>query len=441
MSLREFVYRYASELVEIQNPLPPEPTLTRSVLPLERKGLITLFQVLGSEFKCVSGVLSTRRRLFELLRVCSDVEAYLKILSAISNPSKAKVVDFKNYLKRTVIDLHKLPFIKFFPRDGGKYVTSAIFIACLNDDACNASVHRLMLIDSNKAVARIVPRHLRYIYDEYRKRGRDLPIAIVIGVHPVTLLSAALSPPFGVFELDVASTLFPDMRIAYTPNYSLPVPVPAAVVIEARISRELVDEGPFVDILGLYDSVRKEPLIHIDALYVNTEELFHVIIPSGDEHIALQSFFREALIWDSVRKVVPHIKKVRLTKSSGGWLQAVISISKMHDGDAKNVILAAFAAHPSLKFVIVVDEDVDPDDVEAVLWAVNTRVRPSRDIVIIRDARCSSLDPSSENGLCDKVGIDATIPLSGDRARYVHAYNDLGLGDTLVLDRMGRESA
>ncbi|HID80126.1 MAG TPA: UbiD family decarboxylase [Ignisphaera sp.] len=440
MSLREFVYRYANELVEISNPLPPEPTLTKNILPLERKGLIILFKVLGSEFECVSGVLSTRRRLFELLGVRNDVEAYLKILSAISKPSKAKVVDFDNYFERSAVDLRKLPFIKFFPRDGGKYVTSAIFIACLNEDTCNASIHRTMLIDSNRVVARIVPRHLRYIYNEYRKRGQSLPVAIVVGVHPAVLLSAALSPPFGIFELDVASTLFPDMRIAYTPNYGLPVPVPAAVVIEARIGEELVDEGPFVDILGLYDGVRKEPLIHIDALYINAKELFHVIIPSGDEHVVLQSFFREALIWDSVRRVVPRVKKVRLTRASGGWLQAVISISKMHDGDAKNAILAAFAAHPSLKYVIVVDEDIDPDDIEAVLWAINTRVRPSKDIVIIRGARCSSLDPSSENGLCDKVGIDATIPLSSDRARYVHAYSDLGLGEHRVSNHVGRES-
>ncbi|HIP57441.1 MAG TPA: hypothetical protein EYH02_05180, partial [Ignisphaera aggregans] len=290
MSLREFVYRYANELVEISNPLPPEPTLTKNILPLERKGLIILFKVLGSEFECVSGVLSTRRRLFELLGVRNDVEAYLKILSAISKPSKAKVVDFDNYFERSAVDLRKLPFIKFFPRDGGKYVTSAIFIACLNEDTCNASIHRTMLIDSNRVVARIVPRHLRYIYNEYRKRGQSLPVAIVVGVHPAVLLSAALSPPFGIFELDVASTLFPDMRIAYTPNYGLPVPVPAAVVIEARIGEELVDEGPFVDILGLYDGVRKEPLIHIDALYINAKELFHVIIPSGDEHVVLQSF-------------------------------------------------------------------------------------------------------------------------------------------------------
>lgn len=430
MSLREFVSSFKTEIIEIGDVLPPTPELTRRILPIERQGKIVIFDVLGSDFRCVSGVLGKRNRLYQLLGARSDEEAYSKLLAAIANPSKAKSVEFWNYFTTFTQGIDKLPFIKFFPRDGGRYVTSSIFVACL-DDVCNASIHRTMIVDAERLVARIVPRHLRYIYNEYRKRGQDLPVAIVIGAHPAALLAAASSPPFGVFEIEVASSISPDIRIAYTPRYRIPVPIPAAVVIEARITSELIDEGPFVDLLGLYDRVRKEPLIRIGAVYINLEELFHVIIPSGSEHVILQSFYREALIWDSVRKVVPRVRKVRLTRASGGWLHAIISIAKVHEGDAKNAILAAFAAHPSLKVVVAVDEDIDPDDIEAVEWAIATRVQASRDLIVIKRARCSTLDPSSDDGLCDKLGIDATMPLTEDRSKYVHVYSELWKGDDI----------
>ncbi|PWV36942.1 MAG: hypothetical protein DJ555_04645 [Desulfurococcaceae archaeon] len=111
---------------------------------------------------------------------------------------------------------------------------------------------------------------------------------------------------------------------------------------------------------------------------------------------------------------------MRLTRASGGWLHALISIEKSVDGDSKNAILAAFAAHPSLKIVTVVDGDIDIDNPEEVEWAIATRLQASRGIVIIKEARLSSLDPSARNGIGDKLGIDATVPI-GERHRYRRA--------------------
>ena len=122
-------------------------------------------------------------------------------------------------------------------------------------------------------------------------------------------------------------------------------------------------------------------------------------------------FPREAAIWDAVSKVVPRVRKVRLTPASGGWLHAVVSIEKQHEGDGKSAIMAAFAAHPSLKHVVVVDSDVDPDNPWEVEWAIATRFQADRDLVLVRNARGSTLDPSSQDGLTSKVGIDATKPL------------------------------
>ncbi len=279
-----------------------------------------------------------------------------------------------------------------------------------------------MVLDEKRLVIRIVPRHLYYIYSENLKKGKETPIAIIIGVHPAILFASALSPPFGVFELDVAGRLIGSpLRLARTPLYSIPVPETTSIVIEGRITRELVDEGPFVDLTRTYDRVRKQPVIKVDAIYVSNEALAHIILPGGREHQLLMGYPREALIWDTVRKVVPKVHKVRLTQGGGGWLHAVISIDKNVDGDAKNAILAAFAGHPSLKHVVVVDGDIDPDDPVDVEWAIATRFQGSRDLVVIENARGSTLDPSSSSdGLTTKIGIDATAPLS-EREKYMKA--------------------
>ena len=148
------------------------------------------------------------------------------------------------------------------------------------------------------------------------------------------------------------------------------------------------------------------PGLGVDAVQDPTE-----VSTAGLEHALLMGLPREASIYASVKRVVPRVGKVRLTPASGGWLHAVVSIAKNHEGDGKNAIMAAFAGHPSLKHVVVVDLDVDPEDPREVEWAIATRFQADRDLVLIRSARGSTLDPSAEDGMTSKMGLDATRPL------------------------------
>jgi len=106
--------------------------------------------------------------------------------------------------------------------------------------------------------------------------------------------------------------------------------------------------------------------------------------------------------------------------AGGGWLHAVVSIRKQRVGDGKNALLAAFAAHPSLKHVVVVDEDIDVYDSEAVEWAIATRFQADRDLIVVKDVRGSTLDPSSdqERVLTSKVGVDATKPMDKPKEKF-----------------------
>uniref|UniRef100_A0A7C2ZNK1 Anhydromevalonate phosphate decarboxylase n=1 Tax=Ignisphaera aggregans TaxID=334771 RepID=A0A7C2ZNK1_9CREN len=419
MGLRKFVEELRGEVEDISSKVigrDLEPT--RYLARADKNQRMVIFRVENSPFTCVGNVLGSRNRLYRhILSAASDEDAYRRVLTL--KPTKPKETSFEDrYRELPEVDLEMVPFVKFFPNDGGRYLSSSIYIACL-DGSCNASIHRTMFVSKDSVVARMVPRHLRYIYDSYRRRGsKEVPIAIVVGAHPATTFAASISPPFGLFEMELVPSLVSDFKITYTPRYALPVPAEAALVLEGRITEELVPEGPFVDLLHLYDTVRNEPLIKIDAMYINLDEYFNIILPAGKEHKLLQSFYREALIWDYVSRAVPKVYKVRLLEPSGSWLVAAISIDKAHEADAKNAIIAAFAANPSLKMVIAVDSDIDIDSEYMLLWALATRFRGRDSIVLIEKARCSTLDPSTHTGLCDKLGLDLTVPHFEDRTKY-----------------------
>jgi UbiD family decarboxylase len=406
---------------EVGEPLEPRFGVARLLYETQWRGVPQVFKVKGYDFVAAGNVVASRRLILRSLSASSDEEAYRRLLEALGSPGPLSIEGTPN-LEEVGGFLAGLPAVNFYEGEGGPYITSGVFIACY-DDVCNASIHRLMVLGPREAVARLVPRHLYRLYKTARSRGEDLPVSIVIGVHPAVLLASASSPRLGVFELGVAKTLLPSLRVVESPIHRLPVPYPFSALIEARITGIEAEEGPFVDATGTLDRVRRQPLIRVDGVY-KAGEPFHIILPAGLEHANLMGFPREAQIWEAVSRVVSRVHAVRLTPSSGGWLHAVIAIEKLHDGDAKNAIMAAFAAHPSLKHVVVVDPDIDVDDPRDVEWAIATRFQADRDLVVIRGARGSTLDPSAKEGLTSKMGLDATVPLGSEvkfqRARIPH---------------------
>lgn len=377
-----------------------------------------------SAYRLAGNLLFSRGSLLRATGCVSDEDLYSKLLA--SPPSQAsafKLVDFSNYYEQKRLPLGLLGFARYYEKDGGWYLNSGIVVTRVGGESFNASVHRFMLIDDRRFAIRLVPRHLHYAYIRARERGEDLPVTILLGNHPLLMLLAANSPPLGVYEFSFLP-LFTKGPVegARSPLYGNVIPLGSSVVIEARITREEVPEGPYADILLTYDAVRKQPIVEVDEVWVIKvgEPILHVLLQGGVEHRLLMGTPREAAVWDSVRRVVPSVKKARLTMASGNWLHAVISITKSHDGDGKNAIMAALAAHPGLKLVVVVDDDVDPDNQEEVEWALATRFQADRGLVVVHNARGSTLDPSSRDGLTSKIGLDATAPL-GERERFAKA--------------------
>lgn len=364
----------------------------------------------------VSNILAKRDILYKVIGVTDDRKAYQRLFHAMKSPRKLDPARAEG-LHSLGDDLGRLPAPKFFEKDGGYYITSGIFLSKDPEgQALNASIHRAMILDEGHLAVRLVPRHLYHMFIKAEKMNKALPAAIVIGAPPVTYVAAAASPPYGIYEIEVANYLVEgELKASYDLIDGIPVPIPSEYIILGEfIPHKRALEGPFVDILGTYDEVRQEPVFKVHEILARHSPLFYSILPSGLEHLLLMGFPREAAIWEATSRIAPSVKKVRLTPGGGCWLTAVISISKETEGDPKNVLLAAFAAHPSLKIAIVVDEDVDPDNPEEIEWALATRMQPSEDLLILKGVRGSSLDPSADQHtlLTSKLGIDATRPLS-----------------------------
>jgi UbiD family decarboxylase len=306
-------------------------------------------------------------------------------------------------------DLAKLPIMHHFPKDAGKYLTSGIVFSRY-EGVENASIHRMLVLDDHRLAARLVEgRHTHVMLQKAIAKGEKLPIAITIGTHPAVTFASCTRVPTGM-ELGFAAELMGgEMTVRKCSNGVL---VPdAEIVLEGYIGAELTEEGPFVDITGTYDPVRRQPVIEITGMHTKPDFIYHGILPGGDEHKMLMGAPYEPKIFKAVAGVT-QVRNVVLTKGGCGYLHAVIQIKKSTQGDAKNAIMAAFAAHTSLKHVVVVDEDIDPNDPNEVEYAVATRVRGDLDVMVITGVRGSSLDPCQlEDGTNVKIGVDATMVL------------------------------
>lgn len=315
-------------------------------------------------------------------------------------------------------DLNKLPIMHHFPRDAGRYITSGIIFSSW-DGVQNASIHRMQVLDDHRVVARLVEgRHTHVMLKKAIAKGENLPIAITIGTHPAITFASCTRVPAGM-ELPFAAELMGGTLKVKRCRNGVLVP-DAEIVLEGYITGELTEEGPFVDITGTYDPVRMQHIIELTGMFTKPDFIYHGILPGGDEHKVLMGAPYEPKIYKAVAGVT-EVLNVVLTKGGCGYLHAVIQIKKSTQGDAKNAIMAAFAAHTSLKHVVVVDEDIDPEDPHEVEYAVATRVSGDRDVLVITGVRGSSLDPCQlEDGTNVKIGVDATMVL-GREADFIRA--------------------
>lgn len=405
MSFRDFIdqLKENGKLVEI--PQPVSPVFEASRIAKRVKDPVLFHDVSGS--KVIMNLLGSREELASMLGV--PKEEIIKRLSEVSPKGEVILVSESptQEVMEDTVDLRKLPILTHFEKDGAPYITAGIVVSEYGG-TMNASIHRLMLVGNDKLAVRLVPpRHTYLLHKKAAENGDPLPIAIVIGCDPLITYATSTRVPVGKeFEYAAALREFPVEVFECENGVKVPH---AEIVLEGYIDpEEKIDEGPFVDITGTYDLVRKEPVIRITRVIHRKDPIYHGILPAGPEHLLMMGVPYEPRIYKAVGEVTT-VKNVVLTEGGCCYLHAVVQIEKQTEGDGKNAIMAAFAAHTSLKHVVVVDDDInifDPNDVE---FAIATRVKGDKDILVISNVRGSSLDPrGAPDGTTTKVGVDAT---------------------------------
>jgi 2,5-furandicarboxylate decarboxylase 1 len=413
-----------NDLLTIDKQVSPKFELAAISHKLDRKQAILFEHVEGSRMSVVTNVLGTRKRFSLAIGTDDPTTIHSHILESMSNASYDKTIeDEPPFRDNSSTDLYDLPIIMHFEKDAGHYITSSIVYAKDQErENQNSSIHRFLRLDRNHMVIRMVEgRHLHKCYSFAKEHGEDLKVTVVVGVHPAISIASAYQAAYGFDEMNLANSLLKGELSFSKSDYSgLYVPTFSEIILEGRILQDETAEEWMVEMLKTYDIKRQQPVFELDRIKFRNNAYLHDILPGFSEHRLLMGLPVEAKLYEGVKNVVSSTKTVHLSDGGSNWLTAIIQIHKRLEGESKNALLAAFANHPSLKIAIVVDDDIDPTDPVSIEYAISTRCQADKGLLIIPNAKGSSLDPSSDqvNLLTTKLGIDATVSLLKDKERF-----------------------
>ncbi|HZA53992.1 MAG TPA: UbiD family decarboxylase [Candidatus Udaeobacter sp.] len=412
------------DIVRVRKPISPRYEISALLTHLEktkRFPLLLFENVQDSKTPVVINA-QVSRRLMAMALDCKPEELAIKFSERQSKPiPPVEVIDapVHEVIKMgDEVDLTAVPMLTHYDVNAAPYITAGIVVATDPDTGVrNTSYNRLMMAGKRELrIFMAVGRHLWTLHNKLEKRDQPLPIAIVIGVHPLFSLGAQALTPSDEDEYAVIGGMMNEpLRLIKAKAVPIWVPADAEVIIEGKIlPRIRRTEGPFGEFTGHAVPQDERQVIEVIAITHRKDYIFQDIHAGYTEHKLMGAVPREAALLKAARQTVPTVKNVCMPVSGNCRFHAYIAIAKRTPGQAKNAICAAFAADMLLKHVVIVDDDIDVFDEEQVLWAISNRFQADRDLVVIAHAQGSELDPSAgHGGVNAKMGLDATKPLDG----------------------------
>ncbi len=451
--LRSFVAAYerahGDEVVRIAEPVSIEHDVMAVVLEYERRRRypILLFErVLGYDMPIIANVVASRRALAFALGVeeralaaeyARRIKDHQKPVVVADPPFRARVV------RGDAVDLAALPIPVYFPGDAGRYLTAGMLVARDPDTGVETEgYHRFQVRGRNRLG---VSLHSRRRMFEYQRRaeakGRPLPCAVVLGLHPLVSMGSLAYPPPDVGKFEVVGGLLGEpLQTAPCLTADLHVPAAAEIVIEGEILPGVREpEGPFGEFTG-YFSRRSTEHVFVAKAIAMIERPWFQSIGSGraGDHITTLGLIREAEIMNALARVIPNVRAVHVPLSGTSSFTAYVAITQSRPGEAKHVIPIVLGVDHYLKLVIVVDDDIDVFDEADVMWAVATRMQADQDLVVISGSLGAMLDPSAdERGVTAKLGIDATRPFGQPFAEKLVMSPERMTWARALVDRLG----
>lgn len=335
------------------------------------------------------------------------------------------------------VDLYKLPIQTCWPGDAGPLVTWPLVITRgPNKQRQNLGIYRQQLIGKNKLIMRwLAHRGGALDLREWQQQhpGERFPVAVALGADPATILGAVTPVPDTLSEYAFAGLLRGDKtEVVQCIGNDLQVPASAEFVLEGYIEPgEMADEGPFGDHTGYYNEVDAFPVFTVERITHRNRPIYHSTYTGRppDEPAILGVALNEVFV-PILQKQFPEIVDFYLPPEGCSYRMAVVTMKKQYPGHAKRVMMGVWSFLRQFmytKFVIVCDDDVNARDWNDVIWAITTRMDPSRDTLMIDNTPIDYLDFASPvSGLGSKMGMDATNKWPGE--------TDREWGEPIVMD-------
>ena len=311
------------------------------------------------------------------------------------------------------VDLATLPLLRHFETDKAPYITNGIMV-CEGPSpfSGNLSYHRAMLHSKTELATSLHSRgHLWRLLQMAHERKKPLPVAMVIGAHPLFMMAASARVGFGTDERRIAGGLFGEpLQVIRTPKHGIAVPASAEFVLEGLIDPgDKVDEGPFGEFTGYSSSRTTNNLFRVQTL-LRRKDAILVDVAGGNaaEHLNLSRVPRESEMAEKLAERFPSVTRLHYP-NSGVHFHAYVALRPRREGEARQVMLALLGWDPYLKTVIALDDDIDLTDDSEVMWALATHFQPHKDVLVIEGLPGNALDPSASSvGTTSRMGLDAT---------------------------------
>ena len=392
------------------------------------------------------GVLASRKRVAALLN-CPAEELGKRLYHSVEKPIPPVMTDAPAPCQEVVhlatdadFDLRRLvPAPTNTPDDAGPYITLGMCYATHPDTGeSDVTIHRLCIQGKDELSIFFTPgaRPIGAMAARAEELGKCLPISISIGVDPAIEIGSCFEPPttpLGYDELAVAGALRGRpvelcncLTVAERAIANAEYVIEGEIIPGVRVQEDQNTHSGYAmpEFPGYTGPASSEcSLIKVKAVTHRKDPIMQTCIGPSEEHVSMAGIPTEASIYGMVEKAMPgRLQNVYCCSAGGGKYMAVLQFKKLtasDEGRQRQAALVAFTAFSELKHVFLVDEDVDPFDMNDVLWAMNTRFQGDVDFVPIPGVRCHPLDPSNDpdfspsirdHGIACKCIFDCTVP-------------------------------
>jgi UbiD family decarboxylase len=325
------------------------------------------------------------------------------------------------------IDVLAFPSPLWHELDGGRYIGTGCSVVTRDYDSdwTNVGTYRVQVLDRDHVALDMVPgKHGRIHYEKHKKAGKRFPVAIVVGADPLGYLISGIEVPFGMCEWNyIGSILKTPVEVIRGESTALPFPAAAEIVLEGFVEPgDERSEGPFGEFHGYYPGKAGiAPVVTVGRVYFRNDPIIVGSPPAKppNDYSYSKAVMRSALLHDALAAAgVPDVRAVWAHEIGGARMFNVVAIKQRYAGHARQAghILSqcGVGAYMS-RYSVVVDDDIDPADLQDVMWAVATRTDPAIDIDIIQRGMGSKNDPMFvayryDAPLSSKAVIDACRP-------------------------------